>query len=132
MSRHSILIIQCNRLFPLPNTRTHFHFNFPQNRCDPARFCAISLRHFVYSIPLLSAHTTFPQLHFVNAVVKLLFPSTFSPLYHSNHTNYIAASITQKVIHLLHLYNIRHFHIKTSFSSSLQLHFSSPSTPPSY
>ena len=72
------------------------------------------------------------QLHFANVVVKLLFPSTFFSLCHSNHTNQIAASITQNVIHLLHSYNIRHFHTKTSFSSSLQLNFSSPSTPPFY
>ena len=77
------------------------------------------LRHFVYSIPLLSAHPSFyfasqlfPQLHFANVVVKLLFPSTFFSLCRSNHTNQLAASTTQNVIHLLHSYNIRHFHSK--------------------
>ena len=110
-----------------------------QNRCNSARFCAISHRHFVYSITLLSAHPSFyfasqlfPQLHFVNAVVKLLFPSTFFSLCRSNHANQFAASTTQNVIHLLHSYNIRHFHIKSSFSSPLRLDFSSPSTPQFY
>ena len=55
----------------------------------PSTFC---LLHTTF----ISTHTTFPQLHFANAVVKLLFPSTFSPLCHSNHTNYIAAPSHKK------------------------------------
>ena len=123
LSHHSTLIIQCScyftpLLFTAHNTTT-FAPTYQQNRSNSARFCATSLRHFVYSIPLLSAHPSFyfasqlfPQLHFANVVVKLLLPSTFFSLCHSNHTNQIAASITQDVIHLLHTYNIRHFHSK--------------------
>ena len=137
MSRHSIPIIQCIRLFPFPSTHTLSHFNFQQNRCDPARFCAIPFAIFVYSIPFLSAHPSFyfasqlfPQLHFANAVVKLLFPSTFSPLCPSNNTNQNAATITQIVVHLLQLYNLRHFqpnrHSVSHFdSTSTRLHSTS-------
>ena len=97
-------------------TTHHFRSNLSTKS---KQFCSVLcnvLRHFVYSIPLLSAHPSFyfasqlfPQLHFANVVVKLLFPSTFFSLCRSNHTNQIAASITQNVIHLLHSYNIRHF-----------------------
>ena len=76
-----------------------------QNRCDSARFCAISLRHLFTPIPFLSAHPSlyfasqlFPQLHFANAVVKLLFSLDVFHSLPPNHTNQIAASITQIVV----------------------------------
>ena len=128
-SHHSVQLL--SPFIPFHSSQhTTFAPTCQQNRSNSARFCAISLRHFVYSIPLLSAHPSFyfasqlfPQLHFANVVVKLLFPSTFFSLCRSNHTNQIAASITQNVIHLLHSYNIRHFHSKCHSA----LHFDSTS-----
>ena len=140
LSRHSTLIIQCScyftpLLFTAHNTTT-FVPTYQQNRSNSARFCATSLRHFVYSIPLLSAHPSFyfasqlfPQLHFANVVVKLLLPSTFFSLCHSNHTNQIAVSITQncRLFRSKFQYNYVHFHINLPFVFQLRLHFSSPS-----
>ena len=100
-SHHSVQLLLLST--PLHSSQhTIFAPTCQQNRCNSARFCTIPLRRFVYSIPLLSAHPSFyfasqlfPQLHFANVVVKLLFPSTFFSLCHSNHTNQIAVSITQ-------------------------------------
>ena len=80
VSRHSTPITQCNCYFrpksptPLPTSTCQ------QNRCDSARFCAISFRHFVYSTPLLSAHPSVILPHNFSHNYKIVFPSTFFTL----------------------------------------------------
>ena len=128
------LIIQCSCYFPPLLFTAH---NTPlllqlANKIEAILlgFAQSLFAIFVIPIPLLSAHPSsyfasqlFPQLHFTNVVVKLLFPSTFFYLCRSNHTNQVAASITQNVTHLLHSYNIRHFYSKRHLVS----HFDSTS-----
>ena len=112
LSRHYTPITQWNRYFRSQTNTPHFHSNFQQNRCNSARFCENSLRHFC------SLHTTFISTPFIllclttfPTIIKLFSLDVFHSL-PPNHTNQIAAPIIQNC-RLFHFsYNPRHFQSK--------------------
>ena len=74
-SHHSVCM-----LFPSKLTHTTFHFNLPAKLLHSVRFVQFPAPLVYSPHHFLSAH---PSVHFASQ----LFPSTFSPLYTSNHTN---------------------------------------------
>ena len=123
LPRHSTPIMQCRCYF----TPHHFH----------SKLSTKSLRLYNFPSPFCYSHPTcFPPHHFlistpfVPTVVKIVFPSTFSPLCPSNHTNQNAASITQ-----IATYSEPNIITSTFTENAIQFPTSTPlrlaSTPPS-
>ena len=114
--RHSLLSLSVH-VISLLSFSTYMHPTFYSKRHQ----------QIVYSYTtLISTPVTFPLLHFANAVVKLLFPSTFFTL----------CLLTTQINRCLHHinyspfcnnYNYVHLHINLPFVFQLRLHFSSPS-----
>ena len=107
-SHHSVQVLFHS--FPFPNHTHHFRSNLSTKSLhfrpfvqSPSPFCYSQTTCYQQTLRSILPHN-FSHKH------KIVFPSTFFSLYPSNHTNQIAATITQIVVHLLQLYNPRHFH----------------------